>query len=176
MINILPQEGRVLARKEYLLRILTVSMLAAALIAIVCCALLFPSYLIANGARQDALAEASRLEEAKVKRGETTTAPLTLAKAQLALFAPLASSTPPSVVLALLLTKRNSGISISVIQYDSSSGKVTISGISATRDSLLSFFESIKAIPGVGNANLPVNDLAKNVDAPFSISIKYTAP
>ena len=173
MINILPEEGRRIARAEYRLRLITVATLAGAVVALSAGALLFPSYISSRAAAEVARQEAARLADAKQKRGETTDAPLALAEAELKAFASLIGGTVPSVAIGLLLSERGAGISITQIRYDAALRKATLSGRASTRDRLLLFVQELRKAQGVESADVPVSDLARSENAPFSITVIF---
>ena len=73
---------------------------------------------------------------------------------------------------------RPKGLSITEVSYDSvakTAGKlvkqILISGIAPTRGSLLTFEDQVKKINFVSSISVPVSDLAKDKDLPFSMTI-----
>jgi hypothetical protein len=173
MINILPEEGRVLARRAYLFRLVTVATFAVAFICLCAGVLLFPSYVETQSAADTARSESARLAEIAKKNGKETDMPLALAQAEITSFRALLARTAPSQPIEVVLRQRGSGITITQIQYDDANAQVSLSGVANTREGLLAFAQRLRKAPGVTAADLPVNDLARNENARFTITVSF---
>jgi hypothetical protein len=64
-------------------------------------------------------------------------------------------------------------LSISISSDSLTSGKIRVDGIANTRDALTLFDKDLKGDGLFSNVDLPVSNLIKNTDAPFSITLTY---
>lgn len=174
MINILPEEGKRTARAEYRLRLVSMGACMGMVVVLSAGAFLFPSYVTSSAAAEEARVEAQRLADAKQKRGETTDAPLALAEAELRVIAPSLGGRLPSTALAELLAQRLPGISLTQVRFEAGTRTATLSGQAVSREKLLSFVQALRKVEGVEKADVPVSDLAKSENAPFSITVVFS--
>ena len=100
--------------------------------------------------------------------------PTSAALAQSAQSSALASSvSTPSDIIDLINNDR-SGNSINAFLYsENASGTpvVTIEGVAASRDTLLTMSQNLQGENAIGSVNLPISDLALDSNIPFSIEI-----
>lgn len=71
-----------------------------------------------------------------------------------------------------IILLKNTGIkinSISIVDYDKNTIKITISGLSKTRNNLTNFDKELKKSGFFQSVDLPVSNLIKNIDADFSM-------
>lgn len=173
MINILPNEGRTIARRSYVFKVVATATFAAAFVALATGALLFPSYIETTADAEAARAEAVRLAEVEKSVNGATDEPLALAQAQLKAFGPLVATDPPSFAIQSFLGVRGKGISVSQIEYDIAAARMILSGTASTRESLLLFVQALRKVAGVTTVDLPVNDLAKSENSRFGITVSF---
>ena len=171
MINILPEQGIQAIKREYRSRLAVVCLFAAAVACLTLSALLFPSYLISKGSLEEITLEEARMATLAKERSENTDIPLARAKEEIDTFGPLLAKTAPSTRIEKLLSAKHAGVQITVITTDGVGKAVQLSGAAATRDSLLLFVQAIRALPEVASAELPVSDLAKSTNVPFSLQV-----
>ncbi len=77
-------------------------------------------------------------------------------------------------VLDNLLSKKSSSIRLSGINYNvdtRNAGKIVLTGVGASRESLVSFSDRLKGIDYLKKVDLPISNLAKDKDINFTISI-----
>jgi hypothetical protein len=73
-----------------------------------------------------------------------------------------------------ILSKKSNNMRISGIYYSVNSattGVLTLEGIGDTRESLVTFSESLKTVPYFKKVDLPISNLAKDKNIEFTISI-----
>jgi len=81
-----------------------------------------------------------------------------------------------SEIIEKIISLKNSGIkinSISVLNNDESTIKISINGLSKTRENLTSFDKELKKSELFQSVNLPVSNLIKNTEADFSMNLIY---
>lgn len=173
MINILPERGRSQARRTYLFRLLAVALSAASAAMLIMAAFLSSGYLNSL-AREEAARQEAAAMELKTEEGRELEAPIAAARDELEAYEPLLARTQVGESIASVLSVRNADIALSLISYDRSARTVRVSGIAATRESLLSFERAARALPEAAEVILPVSDLARSTNAPFSLTIRLT--
>lgn len=174
MINILPEQGRTRARFVYRLRLVAVLLWASAAVCLIAGALLSPAYFSARAEETAARAESAALGDGGEK-GREAEAPLVTAATYLEVYTPLLAGASVGDRVALALSVRPAGIVFSQISYDRASDLVRVHGVASTREELLRFERALKALPDVLKVDLPVSDLARSTQAPFSVSIQFSS-
>lgn len=175
MINILPKKGRSVARSAYLVRLGAVGTFAGAFIALCTGVLLLPSYVEIRSAAASVEAEQARLVAGGSTDDVEVEAALARAKAEIAAFYAALHQIVPSAPIEAVLRARGSTITLTQIQYDEPGPRMVLTGVAATRETLLSFEQKLRKIPEVSKVDLPVNDLAKSENAHFTITITFTS-
>lgn len=176
MINVLPDEGRAYARKEYLTRLTALgSFMLGALFLFASLALL-PAYL-AGAERKGVLEEKLAAAEALVRREMDTSISRDMEQAAVAL--PLleqkAAAPRPSAYLGEILAARDGSVALTRMEFTGGSSPVLrILGEARTRDGLIAFFQRLKQLRGAPKVDLPVANLAKSEQMPFLITLSFT--
>lgn len=177
MITLLPESERSRVRIEYRLRLSTIAALLSAGVLLVCAGALLPSHFAASIAQRAAAREAAfvsqTVESSALKEaGESVRASQALLAAMKGFEAPR-----PSAALTEFLKQRPSGVTVTRIEYSraETGATVRLSGIAQTREKLLTFRQSLKAIPGVANADVPLENLAKAADITFVLTVRFNA-
>lgn len=175
MINILPDHGRATARRIYRLRLVAIVLWAAAIACLIAAGLLSPAYFRALASEAASRAESAALGEGNVKNKDADEL-LAAATTYVEAYAPYLSGLSIGERIVAISEARPAGITFSRIGYEKGSDSVRVSGIASTRDALLSFEKSLRTLPHVEAVELPVSDLAKSTQAPFSVSVRFAPP
>lgn len=80
----------------------------------------------------------------------------------------------PTTYLESLFVGRTSGITFSTINYQAHSPTqitISVTGIAATRNNLVTFISALRNIPTFSKVDLPVSDLADSDHIPFTIGL-----
>lgn len=173
MINILPERGRSKARQIYLMRFGTAVLWAASAALIIMAAFLSSGYLNSRAQEAAARQEAADMQS-RTQEGRELEAPIMEARDELEAYGPLLAQAQVGASIASVLAARNPDVALSLISYDRAARIVRVSGIAATRDSLLSFERAAQALPQAAEVILPVSDLARSTNAPFSLTIRLS--
>lgn len=178
MITLLSEKDRARVQAEYRLRLFSVGALLFAGVFVAIAMALLPSYVAARLAGS-AAGQENKLLGQTLDNSALASAGKSVRSAQMLLSAAaLSAGIPrPSEVITTLAGVRQSGITITRVEFSSQGGstQVRLSGIAATRDGLLQFRQALGGLPGVSSADLPIEDLAKASDIAYSIVVGMRA-
>lgn len=179
LTNLLPSDKSRAFRREYFLRLATVSLLLLTAVIVLHGLLLAPSYLYFNeqiAAKQAQLAQLS----ASLSQGEEqgVAARLTRIESDTQYLKQLETRPQATQSLAAVLSVPRPGISLTRFAFTASDkpgvSTLTLSGIAASRDSLQRYTGALGALPFVSNANLPISTYAQETELPFLITLTGT--
>lgn len=187
LTNLLPDERRRALRRDYFLRLGTVSALLVAGLTIAASMLLLPTYIF--------LMESSRAKTAHLANAKTTHASedeaslskrLTALANDAATLTALANVPPASSIIRSVLAIPRFGIALTGFAYtpalptlpsqststaQKNKGKLAITGVATTRNALRAYQLALQAAPLVLSADLPVSAYAKDVNSVFTITL-----
>lgn len=178
MINVLPENEKVLLRKEYRIRLVTVVLFIVSILLVGGLLLLTPFYILA----QDKITALEiRLKQYNQSRSDSSTDDLTKIISEINQNLELLNSEPPKTgivenVLNPILSARPVNIKISRIFYSiKTDGKrmVELNGVAVDRTALRNFEDSLKKNPNIESTKLPVSNFTKKSDIDFSINITF---
>ncbi len=170
MINLLPQRQLRRARREYRLRLATLSSLALALILGSSAAFLVPSFLFARIERGTALATYERLKVTLNGGALEDSRTLSRTAELLEMVEQKSASVLPHV--RQLLRARPQGVSLSRVAFEvREHAQFSITGVAETRDALLMFRDQLRDYDGFETVELPIGNLAKATAIEFSLTI-----
>lgn len=175
MINFLPPEAKIAVKHEYRMRAISIWMLSLATATTVGVLLLLPTYVWLKGEREALATEVIQSNSATGTEAYVT-ARTALMKAQtLAVQLKLVSPGPTaSEVLREIQKGQTSAITTSGFSYEyngTSTPQVAIHGIAETREALAAFSAALERNPMFVRAEVPVSDLAKDRDLPFTLTL-----
>jgi hypothetical protein len=178
LTNLLPPDRARQLRKEYLVRLVTVSALFLTLLVMVGVLLLVPSYHSLQSMKAEKQATLTALGgSAKVKnQNESVSAELSHTVSYLGGLD--SSATASAVVRAVLLIPRED-VTLSSITFSApsaagvakSSAKMTLSGTAATREALRAYDLALSSAPFVSNVDLPISAYAKESNIAFTLTL-----
>lgn len=168
MQNILPQQENNNLKKGYQRRFLIVLCWSVFFASLISAVIFVPVYLIGNIKTDETAGKIETKPELLKEQQDTLAMPEKInAKAKLALsFRDL-----PKISEKIRFFKDGGeGITLSSFSYKSPD-KILITGVSKTRDTLLSFDKKLKTADFVKSTEVPVGSFAKDSDLPFSITV-----
>lgn len=179
MINLLPPQGKKALVTEYYTRLAVISLIFLALAGLILIALSLPVFVLIRS-QLNAYANTYSETEAKIDSYADSVAQVQSANA-LATELNRQLELPPMLpYLDKIDTLAGDSISINTINMKrTASGQieaVTIGGSAATRSSLAAFRDKIEADAAFATAALPLSNLAKDKDLPFTITITTASP
>lgn len=176
LTNLLPNESRRAFKREYFLRLLTVSLLMLATATAMGAAMLLPAYLSLMQERAVKEADLARLSALLGNTQEKEVGERLSALARDAEhLSRLADRPSTSGAVRMILGVPKEGIEIRHIAFRSASGgshTVAVSGTAATRAALQHYDQALAALPSVESTDLPIGTYAKETDLEFIITLK----
>jgi hypothetical protein len=178
MINLIPPEGQKVLKREYIFR---VGGTIAGLFGVVCLLLsvaLVPTYVLIGAQIKGSLAEVEKEggeNEAFVKADEEVKETKALIR-QLKTFAPTLSM---SDVVEEITHVAPGGILFRTFLVEDKAGKILniqAQGTASTREVLAQLKSALEASPLFEEAEVPIADLARDVNLPFTITITLEEP
>lgn len=169
MINILPESGRTVVKREYRIRLVSVFLFLLALLSLAVAVMLLPSYLFATVEAEQASLEEARLLSSKMASAKTDAEVIVSVNKQIAGLEVFMMAPRPSEALLSVIRSANSGVDLVRVSYEGGASTISLSGKAVSRDILLQFSKTLQKLPIVLAVDLPVSDLAKNTDVPFSM-------
>lgn len=180
MVNLITPAERATLTRLYLLRLATVALSALASAVLVTLVLLTPSYAMLRAEAEQAgsyVQSATALAEQRAK-GQSQE---TLQKFQEAVTLLTGASRKPSFaeILAASTNERPAGVTVSTVTvtYDAQGNAVvSLQGTARTRAALIAFANELKRTPNLTQVVVPVSNLVADVDASFSMTMKWIKP
>ena len=176
LTNLLPEKRAKVLRQEYFVRLLTVTLFTATAVFLGSGALLVPSYLYLNQeiSNQKALVASLDAILATSHGKEVNNRFAALAK-DAKYLSRLATTTSAVVSVEAILGVPHSGIQISAITLTppvrGNDGKMVLTGIASTRETLRTYVTTLSRLPYVSNAEVPISVYAKESLIPFTLTL-----
>jgi hypothetical protein len=174
MINLIPPQGRTALKHEYILR---VGSLYAFLLAGVCVAgtaLFIPTYVLTSSQLTGAKDKSAEIEVTK-QAFDRAFEEIKVANTLMAQLQKTKTTTPATKVIEEIIRLAPEGLRFTAFGTSEEAGvlkNVTVSGNASTRQALVSFKAQIEASPLFDEVVIPLSDLARETELPFSVSIQ----
>jgi len=177
--TLLPLQDRKNLRSEYYIRLLIVAFCMASVVFVSGSILLLPAYWGARSEEQQQLKAIADLKQSKDKGNDLAIAKeLSSDLVVLEMLDKTFREERPSAVIDRVVALRKD-IELNMIAYSNlgnNSFGLVLQGIAPTRNSLLSFKDRLNDLGKDVRTNLPISELAKNADIPFTLKITYSKP
>lgn len=173
MFTLLPEQNKKSLFKEYRLRLFTVIFLFLTAFCLISTALLFPSYIslyFERGVLEDESARVGMEIKVKNEKGIVET----LARINHTLAAVKPQQSGVLQVTKVILDKLPSGISIDRFVYtrgEKADSSLSLQGVAETRSELITFSRELEKQPDFSKVDLPISNLAKQSDVPFTLTV-----
>ncbi len=180
LINLLPEDRIKAFRREYFIRLGAVALFLLTLITIIHGVLLFPSYLSLSQKRDIKAAELVKLNtDLEGSKQTQVNTRLDALKGDALYLARLGAVPSASAAVRAALQVPRTGIRLTSLTFtppvaSAANGKMTVSGIAATREALRAYDLVLSELPFVSNADLPINAYAGEADIGFTITLTGT--
>jgi hypothetical protein len=173
MFTLLSEQHKKYMMRKYRLRLLSAIALLGSIVFFVSIIALFPSYLILKIDRDNVLAADSATSlQINQKNSKGFVKTLNDIKQISSLVKIDDTSILPA--LTLVMNDRPSGVRITSANYTRGVGApstIVFGGIASTRTSLINFSNQLKKETMFASVNLPIGDLTKESNAPFSLTV-----
>lgn len=177
--TLLPLQERKTLRREYRLRVAIVLCFMLAFAGLIGIVSLFPAYISMSIKERSELEAVAALKKQKDDSGMADIEGTLKADAGLLNAAlPLSGGVAPSSVVESVVSASGPVriTSLTVEQGDDLAFNVGIQGVAPDRDALLAFQNRLEALAPGNKAVLPISELAKNSNIPFSIQLTEKLP
>lgn len=178
MFNLLPDSIKKKIKTEYRLRLLVIVLAFALFMQVSFLIFLFPSWLVSVYKEQEVLSQTETINKSPLFSDiSSVTSIVTSINAELNVIN--SALEYPRIVpfVNTILSKKTRDIYINELIY-TSTGKTTatiaLSGISATRESLVAFVGSLKETESFSAVDLPISNFVKDRNIDFSLNISIT--
>lgn len=179
MFKLLPEEQKKLVKREYYLRIITTSLFLLLLATILASAFLYPIGILSSYKVKVARETLDSGQADEILSGENSLGPvLKTAKDELDMLNQFQPAVSWYLLLGRLINEKPKGVVIN--HFDLAKGKtvnellIKFSGLSDSREALLSLVKNLERQSIFSKIILPVSDLTKNKDIVFSLTTTVT--
>ena len=173
MINLIPPEGHRAVRKEYLVRVSATYCFLFAVVFILLTVSLIPTYVLVRAQMHAYDAEVSvQTEGGEIKIAEEDTV---RTEAILTELRKTPNTPNMSVIIREIENAATRGISFRnfSLQYTANTlDPILVQGVADRREDLVAFKQAVEAHALFEGADIPLTDLAKERDVPFTITIR----
>lgn len=175
MFNLLPDNLKKKIKTEYSLRRLIVVIFSVVFVQVVCLVFLFPSWLISSYKEDDIISQTEEMSKSELLSSASSTASdiISINSKLNAIDSSLSYLTIIPYINGIISNKTGD-IHISDFTYTSNSsttGTITLNGVSLTRESLVGFVKSLEGSDLFKSVDLPISNFAKDRNINFSINI-----
>jgi len=175
MSNLLSPKDKKKVKREYLLRLVVLVLLALGLTFLIIFIASIPSYFLSEHKVSVASDRIDFLESLiKESQASDSTDELTFTNEKIKSLRD-SREFDLSGAIQFVLTKKTSSIKITALSIKTMSDverELIVKGIAQNRESLISFSDGLKSINRFVDVDLPISNLAKNIDIEFSLKIK----
>ena len=174
-INLLPLSEVKRVRKNYLIRLVSVVIIALSVLVLTQMVLLFPSYNMLQTRYQQLQRTSEYLSQITAHNVKSIKTRISALNKKAHFFGTLATAPSATTAIKQMLTIPRNGIIIKEITYTAPKQKqqtqIIISGVATNRRALQLYQESLQLAPYISSANLPVGVYAKNTNIKFTITL-----
>lgn len=175
LTNLLPPSFIRDLRQGYFLRVITVAIVLAVSLVIVHGLLLIPSYLYTSARVASEKNELSAITNSlQTSEEKQATDRISTLRANATYLGRLSTLPTASAAVRALLAVPHSGIRLAGFTYNApgtTPGKMTITGVASTRDSLRLYTLSLQQLSFISTVDLPISAYAKESNIPFTITL-----
>lgn len=173
MINLIPPKAKKSLQMEYWLRVLTTWLFLWSFALVCGASALIPAYVLIES--QSSVYEASATEVSqKIADYKSVTTELVRASQQARYVLDERDVASVSSLITLIEELEGSEIqltNVAVSRQDKSIAPIQLSGVAVDRQALASFRDALLAQPLFTNVDLPISNLARDKEIPFSITV-----
>ncbi|MDB5190433.1 MAG: hypothetical protein JWN49_759 [Parcubacteria group bacterium] len=177
LTNLLPASFIRDVRQGYFLRVITVAIALAVFLVLVHGLLLIPSYLYTSSRVVSEQKEldtiTNSLQSSEEKQANTR---ITALRANVTYLGRLSTLPTASAAVRALLAVPRDGIRLGGFTFTApgtaaATGKMSVTGVASTRDSLRLYTLALQQLPFISSVDLPISAYAKESNIPFTITL-----
>jgi len=172
MINLIPPQGKVLVRREYAIRALSVGLILAAGAICASAVALVPAYLLLRSQETHAIEKVADTSDSQTSYQDAQEA-LNAASVLVRQLDADSLAVSPRQVIARIEAQVTPAVIIQGLSFASSQSplRVEVRGRAQTREDLRLFIDTLKDDPFFSDASVPVSDLARSTDLMFTATV-----
>ena len=175
MFNLLPDNLKGKIKTEYQIRRLTVFLTFVIFLQISFLIFLSPSWVASVFRQEEAVSQIEKMRESLLSQNTNSVASIIAGtNAKLNIINTTLEYPEVAPIFNVILSNQTSSIRLNGLTYTSinaSTSALTMSGISTTRESLVSFVKSLEKSKAFKTVDLPVSNLAKDKNIDFAVSL-----
>jgi len=177
MINLIPPKARKEVVVEYWVRVVSIWLFTLSIFGLVVSLFLLPVYVLVTS-QVDAYASSAVEATEKVAEYDLSAVSLVKVNRQAQMLVGLREMSNFSEMIDTIESLKGEGISLdgfSLVRENKKIGAVKIEGEAFVRQNLVDFRDSLLGHPDIEDIHLPISNLAKDKNLPFSISVTLTS-
>ncbi len=176
MFNVLPEQFKKTITTEYYVRLGALVCCVVCVLEVCTIVFLLPSWMVGTIQKKELTQHIAIMQDLPVARSSNTVADtITSLNQLLEVVTTTFVYEKPTSLLDEILKNKNSNIHIidySSTYVDSTHASLSITGKSVNRNALVTFVKTLQQDKKFSNIELPVSDLARDSDIPFTLQIK----
>jgi hypothetical protein len=176
MINLIPPAGHAAVKKEYWMRVSATYCFLFASVALILTIALIPTYVLVD-AQMTEFSETGVTTSAG-REIEDAGGEVAQMSAIIDELKRIPGNDPLSSVIQDIQNSASAGVtfrSISVRYENNAIAPIQIQGVASRREDLVALKQAIESNPRFGTVSVPISDLARDRDVPFSVTIELAA-
>lgn len=176
LTNLLPRSSIRALRREYFVRLITVSFMLGTVLIAAHGALLAPAYIYVHEEAARAEAELARIStSASSEEEKKITSQISAVQTDITYLGRLGTMPTASAAVRAVIAVPHAGIKLNGFTYAAPSASaeaiMTVTGTASTRDALRVYVDALDSQPYVTKADLPISAYAKESAIPFTITL-----
>lgn len=173
MLYLLPEEEKIIIKREYILRLFSVFVFSAIIIVFVCFILILPTYFVSKSNLLPFENKEATSNKTPKNSMEDYSLFLKDIRSDMDRLMLVGKIENPAEIISSAVFSKNKLISIQKFYYEKSENKeiLNIFGTALTRDALVAYEKKLQENDFFEKVSLPVSDLAQNKNIDFSISL-----
>lgn len=175
MFNLLPNYLKEKIRSEYYIRLLVVIFLAIFIVQISFLIFLSPTWFVSLNKEKEMIDQSEKANKSSLDlKVDAVNSQIRIINSKLEIINSTLEYPRAIPVIDEVLSKKTDNITIKEIMYETSgdkTGLVTLTGNSATRDSLVNFVKDLEDSEMLKEVDLPISNLTKEKNIDFSLKI-----
>ena len=174
MINLIPPTAKKSIKREYIKRVVTVWLFLFSSALAILTVFLLPTFVVLQS-EISALEETAEAGRIRVAQYDISATELVKANAQATLLLKQATSSSLTGIVDTLAILAGTKVSLTNYQFIDldSVGKITVSGVAATRQDLAAFRDAVSNDARFSAVNLPISSLIKDKDLLFTMNMFF---
>lgn len=173
MINLIPPEGQKVVKREYIFRVGgTLAFLFGGVLVALAIAFI-PTYVLVDAQIKTLLAEAKR-DKVEAESFAEADAEVKMTKSLIRQLRSLPPGIMVSGAIGVIQNLAPFGVTLGTFVVDEKDGKIEsikVQGTATTREALIRFKNALEASDMFAKAEVPIADLARDIDLPFMITL-----